>query len=186
MINKKISLFTKWYIIWVGLLLWLATAFAISVNTTETQWSENDFAVWDEITQNMLLAQTLWYTCYNTSCTQKIYWKKISTSTVWLNDAAKACMDVWMELPSADQMWYFSANNNLYWLNMWTYTAHNSMSNAWSYHHTWDIYNTSISCSTPGYSCNYYNIRMPSSWSSTTTAYWYTAQYFYCVYKRWY
>ena len=103
--NKKINLFSKSYIIWLGLLLSFATAFAITVNTIDTQWAETDFEVWDQITQNMLLAQTRGYTCNNSDCSEKVYWKTDGNQK-YFHEAIDYCKSIWMDLAwAADQAW---------------------------------------------------------------------------------
>lgn len=162
-----------------GIWLWFAAWTA-----SETEWSDTSFNDWQSITNNMLSASLMWYV--KDSSWEKLYWRKFDNTSRSVNDAAKFCMDKWMWIPKWDQLSYYSAYN-LKWLD---YSAgkvwFQSMTSAWSYHKTQDMrWSQGTSCSTPGYSCNYYYYRIPNSRSSISSQWWYSTAYTVCVYKQW-
>lgn len=173
---------------WVSFLTTLAilagmwAAFA-AWTASETSWTETSFNDGQAITNNMISWSMMWYV-KNASWT-KLYWKKLTASQASLWDAARACAEAWMSLPRFDQMTYYSANNLSGLDSDGTVKWINSTANAWSYHKTWEQYSTSISCSTPWYTCGYHHTVTPNSRSNYTYEWGYTLAYYLCVYKQW-
>lgn len=178
--NNFLKTLSKWYVIWLGMLLGIWSALAITSLSTESTWTESSFENGASITQNMLLASRMWFTCYDSTCSQKIYWKKVSSWQSRIFDAQTQCKNQWMRLPtSADHEWLNNWNFN--WLDYdWVVRWFRSQNHNSSRHWFDDMWRSAPNFY-QGQPRRWYT--NPSYWRSNRTWTWYSWQsYFYCVY----
>ena len=180
--NTFFKKFSKSFLATLAILAGMGAAFA-AWTATEVSWTDTSFNDGQAISNNMLAGSMMGYV--KNAAGTKLYWKKLTASTSSLGDAARACADAGMSLPRFDQMTYYSANNLQGTDSDGVVKGINSTVNAGSYHKTWEQYSTSISCSTPGYTCGYHHTLTPNSWTNQTYEWGYTLAYYLCVYKQW-
>lgn len=178
MIKQIFNKFTKSFVITSVILAWVGSAFAFkALIVSDLTWSAANFDAGSYFTQNMLLSEKLWYTCRNTTCSEKVYWRKFNTNAYTLRDAVNLCWSYGMTVP-LEPVFYYMYAQNFNWIDSTsTYGPFRAMNNGANRH--WSM----TKHDGPSWNWFYYSIAYPSNYS-WTYAWWSNSYQVVCVYKN--